>query len=1152
MELTLQSAFLAEMSTLLILLAGAVILYSSFREKYLVPWIAGWSVFTLSKVFLALSSSRAPAPLWTALAYGSYVAAVGLFAAAVFFYVSQRKLLWPAIAALCVALPLEVAYSLWRPYPAMHTVAFALCWLVSITVSAQLVRFAWGRVSVGRWLLAAMLVVLHLDTVGSVHRIVGTDILVDLLLGISMMIIVLDDSRVQVQRLDALNTITHQISDSREFEPTVGTILEELGKITRAKSAWFRILEGEKLTMAAHRGLSQAFVEKVAIIETTQSVSGFALRESEVYVVQASESTPEIREALRDEGIHHLLLVPVEGKHSRIGMFVLGMPQFRAYTGREKKFLKAAAKQLGLAAENRKLLQQVVHSRNEWASTFDSIPDCILVHDLEYRILRANSALLGRLQRSREEVVQRLCEEVLPGAVVNWQGCPYCAHADCGGEEDPCFGGYSVVSTSAYTGEDHARAGTVHVIKDITESKAAEERFTSLFNHMHEGVFASTPEGKILDCNEAFVRMLGYDSKEDVLKLDVAHSIYVDMEDRHKFLSEISRQGFVRNFEILLRCKDGRKIHVIESSFATRAPSGKIERYQGVVLDVTEMKRAEDEIRRRNRELYVLNNIAVTFNQSFDLDEILQLIMLQMVELFATDTAAVYLFEEETNTLTKKSSYGHRSSWSPESERITLPAEFIATVKADHAEIIDHEHLSRLPEVLHRAVALEDLRSWLWVVLWRKEKILGVLATSSRVPREFTRSEQGVMIAVGRQLATTIEKVQLYNETRQAYEDLRRTQEQLLQSEKMSAVGQLISGVAHELNNPLTAILGYTQLLESETLEPRVEEFVQKLRKQAQRTQRIVQNLLSFARQHKPKRVHVDLRSVLEDTIALRDYDLKVNNIAVEREFDPVLPSVVADPHQLEQVYLNIINNAADAMMDGGRGGRLRVSIFTENGSVVTSFHDSGPGIYDTKHVFDPFYTTKGVGKGTGLGLSICYGIVKEHGGEISAQNHSSGGALLQVRLPVAVGEKPVTERDRIVARRESRLEGSVLLVDDEEAVLDFEREVLSAAGLNVVTVTSGAEAVDYLKQEDFDVLLLDSKVPGSWSSEDVFHWMEQHRPELVPRTVLVLSNVSDPGVRAFVDATKIFCLVKPFEVSDLLAVARRVLRRVKAASQSQ
>ena len=1149
MNLTLESAFLAEMSTLLILLAGAILLYSSFRERYLVPWIGGLSIFTVSKVFLALSASQPQALMWTALAYGTYVLAVGLFATSVFFYVSHQKLLLPAIIALTAALPLEIAYSLWRPYAALHYAAFVLCSFVSIMASIQLVRFAWGRTSVGRWLLAAMLVLLHLDTVGHVHQIVGTDLIVDLLLGLGMMTIVLEDSRTQVQRLDALNTITHQISDSREFDPTVGTILEELRRLTRAKAAWFRTLTGDKLELAAHRGLSPAFVEKVNTIDTARSASGFALREGEVYVVRATESTPEIGEVLISEGIHHLLLVPVEGKNSPVGMFILGMPRFREYTMREKKFLKLAGKQLGMAAENRQLLQQLVHSRNEWASTFDSIPDCILVHDMGYRILRANGALLGRIQRTRQEVVHSFCEEVLPGAITNWNGCPYCAHADCAGEEDPCFGGYSVVSTSAYTGEGHF--GTVHVIKDITESKAAEERFTSLFNHMHEGVFVSTPEGNILDCNEAFVRMLGYDSKEEILKLDVAQSVYVDTEDRKKFLSEISRQGFVRNFEILLRRKDGRKINVIESSFATRAPSGKIERYQGVVLDVTEMKRAEDEIRRRNRELYVLNNIAVTFNQSFDLDEILQLIMLQMVELFSTDTAAVYLFDEETYTLAKKSSYGHRTTWAVERENVVLPPAFIDSVKAKHAEIIDQQDLPRLPEVLQKAVELEGLRSWLWVVLWRKDRILGVLATSSRALREFSRSEQGVMIAVGRQLATTIEKVQLYNETRQAYEDLRRTQEQLLQSEKMSAVGQLISGVAHELNNPLTAILGYTQLLESEKLEPRIEEFVQKLRKQAQRTQRIVQNLLSFARQHKPQRVHIDLRSVIEDTIALRDYDLKVNNIGVEREFEAVLPSVVADPHQLEQVYLNIINNAADAMMESGRGGRLRVSIATEKGSVVTSFHDSGPGIYDPKHVFDPFYTTKRVGKGTGLGLSICYGIVKEHGGEISAQNHPAGGALLQVRLPVAVGEKPVTERERIVARRESRLEGNVLLVDDEEAVLDFEREVLSAAGLQVATVSSGAEAVESLKNEDFDILLLDSKIPGTWSSEQVFQWLQKNRPELVPRTVFVLSDVSDPGVRAFVDATKIFCLVKPFEVSDLLSVVRRALRRVRAASAS-
>jgi len=1148
MEFSLQSAFLAEMSTLLILLAGAVLLYSSFREKYLVPWIAGWTCLTLSKIAVTVNLGRGSLGLWAALGYAFFVLAVGLFSTSIFLYVSQKKLLWPS-AVLAAALLFGLAYTLEPSHSFLLVLSLGLCWVVKIAASTQLARFAWGRRSVGRWLLAAMLLLLHAELVGTSHSIVGYDILLDLLLGIGMMTIVLEDSRVQIQRLDALNTITHQISDSRDFDPTVSNVLDELRKVTRAKAAWFRILQGDKLVLAAQRGLSENFVHKIATIEANNSVSGFALRESKVYVLRAAESPLGLGQAIVDEGLHHLLLVPVEGKSSRVGMFVLGVPGFRAYTDREKKFLKAAAKQLGLAAENRLLLQQVVQSRNEWANTFDSIPDCILVHDLEFSILRANRALLDRLQRLREDVVQHSCEEVLPGAGLNWKGCPYCAHADCAGEEDPCFGGYSVVSTSAYTLGDHTRGGTLHVIKDITEAKAAEERFTSLFNHMHEGVFASTPDGKILDCNDAFVRMLGYGSKEEILKLNVAQTLYVDLEDRKKFLREIGRQGFVRNFEIVLRCKDGRKIHVIESSFATRGPSGKIERYQGVVLDVTEMKRAEDEIRRRNRELYVLNNIAVTFNQSFDLDEILQLIMLQMVELFSTDTAAVYLFDEESNTLVKKSSYGHRSAWAIESEKLMMPPDFIATVKREHTEIIDPAYLSRLPDILQRGVDLEGLKSWLWVVLWRKEKILGVLATSSRVPRDFTRSEEGVMVAVSRQLATTIEKAQLYNETRKAYDDLRRTQEQLLQSEKMSAVGRLISGVAHELNNPLTAILGYTQLLEAEKLDARIEEFILKLRKQAQRTQRIVQNLLSFARQHTPQRLHIDLRSVLEDTIALRDYDLKVNNITVERDFEPVLPSVVADPHQLEQVYLNIINNAADAMLDGGRGGRLRIRVFTDNGHVVTSFHDSGPGIFDTKHVFDPFYTTKSVGKGTGLGLSICYGIVQEHGGEISAQNHPSGGALLQVRLPAAAGEKPVTENDRIVARRESRLEGSVLLVDDEEAVLDFEREVLTSAGLKVVTATSGIGAIEFLQKEDFDIVLLDSKIPGTLSSEDVFHWIEQSRTELVSRTVLVLSNVSDPSVRVFVDATKLLCLVKPFEVADLLAMARRILRRARATS---
>src|SRR5579871_5994766 len=145
MDFTLQSAFLAEMSTLLILLAGAILLYGCFREKYLVPWIAGWCVFTFSKISLLLSSSQSPDPVWKALAYCSYVVAIALFVTAVFLYVAQHRLILPSLTALSAALALELAHTLWRPYPALHYAAFALCWLVSILASAQLVRFAWGR-----------------------------------------------------------------------------------------------------------------------------------------------------------------------------------------------------------------------------------------------------------------------------------------------------------------------------------------------------------------------------------------------------------------------------------------------------------------------------------------------------------------------------------------------------------------------------------------------------------------------------------------------------------------------------------------------------------------------------------------------------------------------------------------------------------------------------------------------------------------------------------------------------------------------------------------------------------------------------------------------------------------------------------------------
>ena len=290
-------------------------------------------------------------------------------------------------------------------------------------------------------------------------------------------------------------------------------------------------------------------------------------------------------------------------------------------------------------------------------------------------------------------------------------------------------------------------------------------------------------------------------------------------------------------------------------------------------------------------------------------------------------------------------------------------------------------------------------------------------------------NDENLLVAISRQLATTIEKVRLYEETCRAYEDLRKTQEQLLQSEKMSAVGQLIAGVAHELNNPLTAILGYAQLLETEGLNPRAQDFVSKLFKQAQRTHRVVQNLLSFARQRKPQRDEVDIRKVLDETLALRDYDLKINNIKVERDV-PSEPAMVDRRPASDRAGLPEHHQQCRRRHSRNRTQRQTEDPYQRmGGHVCTQFTDDGAGIKDPKRIFDPFYTTKSVGKGTGLGLSICYGIVKEHGGDITANNAPEGGATIEVRLPAAVSTaqpKPKPPKPALAPARR-RIHGRVL-----------------------------------------------------------------------------------------------------------------------------
>jgi two-component system NtrC family sensor kinase len=230
-------------------------------------------------------------------------------------------------------------------------------------------------------------------------------------------------------------------------------------------------------------------------------------------------------------------------------------------------------------------------------------------------------------------------------------------------------------------------------------------------------------------------------------------------------------------------------------------------------------------------------------------------------------------------------------------------------------------------------------------------------------------------------------------------------QAKLMHTEKMAALGQLVSGVAHEVNNPLAAIVGFTDLLlENPDIPNTAKEELRVILQEAQRTRVIVQNLLSFARQLPAQREAVQVNEVVRQTLKLRAYDFSNHGVTLSEHYEEVLPLVVGDAHQLQQVFLNILNNAYDAVQETRRPGKIEVETSQRNGHLEISFRDNGPGILHPDRIFDPFFTTKEVGKGTGLGLSICYGIVRAHRGEIVARNNPDGmGCTFIVRLPVTM-----------------------------------------------------------------------------------------------------------------------------------------------------
>ncbi|MFA7296203.1 MAG: ATP-binding protein [Dehalococcoidia bacterium] len=355
--------------------------------------------------------------------------------------------------------------------------------------------------------------------------------------------------------------------------------------------------------------------------------------------------------------------------------------------------------------------------------------------------------------------------------------------------------------------------------------------------------------------------------------------------------------------------------------------------------------------------------------------------------------------------------------------------------------------------------------------------------------------------------------------------------------ERLSVLGELVSGVAHELNNPLTTILGYAQLLPS--LEG--EDFrraIQTIEQEAQRAGRIVRNLLYFSRQHRPRVEPIDLNGVLARVVEVRRYNLEANNIHLATQFG-VVPELLGDQYQLEQVFLNLVNNAQQALHP--TGGTITITSESSGDVARVTVRDTGPGVPDelVQRIFEPFFTTREVGEGSGLGLSIAYGIVQSHGGRLLAQRAPGGGAEFIVELPLPPHAAPPAPPAAPVAERGAG--ERVLVVEDEAAVRSLISTVLGTSGYAVRAAESGDEAVRALEESTYDLVISDLRMPGL-DGEGLYEQVQERWPHLQRRLLFISGDIEADRFAARLREHDVRYLEKPFSAARLLATVREVL----------
>jgi PAS domain S-box-containing protein len=723
--------------------------------------------------------------------------------------------------------------------------------------------------------------------------------------------------------------------------------------------------------------------------------------------------------------------------------------------------------------------------------------DAILITDPERRISFANpsaialfgygSALLGMsvartvAEEMREEVRQRE-DGALRGERQRYETVVRRADGDR----------RTVEVATAPLEERGAVVGIVASLRDVTEERRArdavmqsEARYRNLFESATDAIYTVDLDGSFTSVNEATVRLAGL-SKTDLLGR--SPGIMFD-EEELTFVKEKFRHAVAGNpvrFECHVRRADGERRLISVTNTPIRAGRDVVG-VLGVARDITD-ERARAAALERSEARYT------------------RLMESASDGIFTVDAAGRF------TSVNRALERGVGRS------RDELHG-------APFAGVVDARDLTAAQQLLRDTFGGQRCRGALRYHAADGAVRHGSLITSPVV-------EDGTIVgALGIMRDVT---------------DDQRLAEQLLQQEKLAAVGQLVSGVAHELNNPLAGVLAYAQLLLSSCAAEDAEtrQAVETIHHEATRAAKIVSSLLTFARRQTSECADADINAIVADTLALRRYALRAAGIELDVSHDPSLPHTWADPFQLQQVVLNLVTNAEQALAEWLGPRRIGVRTTHEDGEIVIAVSDTGPGVPEgeSDRIFNPFFTTKPVGQGTGLGLSISDGIVRQHGGQIRVESAPGRGATFVLRIPVQTAP-PLDERSAVADEATlPAMDGGrrLLVVDDEPAMRTAIGNFLSSLGHGVTVAAGGHEARALLDRNEYDVVLLDLRMPDL-GGDDLYRELVQRDPRHARRVVFVTGDTHNAQARHFLAEAGRPSVSKPFQLDDLATVVAGV-----------